>query len=250
MSSDAPIIPFDFHRIFLGDLPWIYTLEVVFRTVVIYVFALLLIRWLSRRAVGQLSLVEFLLVIALGSAVGDPMFYPDVPLLHAMIVMTVVVLLNRGLDQLIARNDVAERLIEGTPVCLVNNSLIDFQNLQRLIINRDELFQFLRIEGVEQLGEVRAAYMEQSGKISLFCFPKGQERVGLSIVPPWELDTPRWFAQEEIVQGLGHHGCVRCGYTEFFAQESNLPTCPNCGYHHWTDRVGGSKERVLDPQVR
>ncbi len=239
MSSDAPIIPFDFQRIFFGDLPWLYTAEVVFRTIVIYVFALLLIRWLSRRAVGQLSLVEFLLVIALGSAVGDPMFYPNVPLLHAMIVMTVVVLLNRGLDQLIARNDRAERLIEGMPVPLVHDSLINYQNLQRLIINRDELFQYLRVAGVEQLGEVRDAYMEQSGKISLFRFPKEEERIGLAIVPPWELDSPRWFAQEESVQGLGHHGCVRCGYTEFFAKESNLPACPKCGYTQWTDRVGG-----------
>jgi uncharacterized membrane protein YcaP (DUF421 family) len=44
-----------------------------------------LVRWVGGRGVAQLSLIEFLLVIAPGSAVGDALFYPEVPLLHAML---------------------------------------------------------------------------------------------------------------------------------------------------------------------
>ncbi|MEZ4677001.1 MAG: DUF421 domain-containing protein [Caldilineaceae bacterium] len=231
------IQPFDFQRIFIGDLPWSFTLEVVFRTVIIYLFALLLIRWLSRRAVGQLSLVEFLLVVALGSAVGDPMFYPDVPLLHAMVVMTVVVLLNRGLDRLIERSERVERIIEGAPVRLVHEGLIDHKNLQHLAINRDELFQYLRLQGIENLGTVRAAYMEQSGRLSIFQFAAGQAKAGLVIMPPWELDSPPWLGQGMTVEGSQMLGCVRCGYTSEFAAKMALPTCAHCGYATWTDRT-------------
>jgi uncharacterized membrane protein YcaP (DUF421 family) len=244
MSGDTPIQPFDFHRIFIGDLPWSFTLEIVFRTVVIYLFTLLLIRWLSQRAVGQLSLVEFLLVVALGSAVGDPMFYPDVPLLHAMIVITVVVLLNRGLDRLIATNERAERLIEGIPVRLIHHGLIEHENLERLTINRDELFQHLRLQGVEQLGEVREAYMEQNGRVSLFCFAQAEQHPGLAIVPPWELHNPRWFAKEDEIKAAGYHSCVRCGYTEKFDEGTYLPSCPHCQYNTWTDHVRGLHSTV------
>ncbi|MEZ4864708.1 MAG: DUF421 domain-containing protein [Caldilineaceae bacterium] len=237
MSSDPSFHLFDFHRIFLGDLPWSFTLEVVFRTVVIYLFALLLIRWLSRRAVGQLSLIEFLLVVALGSAVGDPMFYPNVPLLHAMVVMTVIVLLNRGLDLLVTRNDTAERFIEGTPVRLINNGLIDYENLDHLNLNRDELFQYLRLQGVEQLGTVRAVYIEQSGQLSVFRYPAAEGHAGLAIVPPWDWEIPRWLLQGEIVQTTDYLGCARCGYTKQFAAEEPLPACELCGYNTWTDRV-------------
>jgi len=38
-----------------------------------------------------MSTAKFLMVIALGSAVGDAMFYPLVPLLHAKLVITWVV---------------------------------------------------------------------------------------------------------------------------------------------------------------
>lgn len=90
MQSDATAIRvFDLQRMLIGDLPWTFTFEVIVRTVIMYVYTLLMIRLLTKRAVGQLSLVEFLLVIALGSAVGDPMFYHDVPLLHGIAVITV-----------------------------------------------------------------------------------------------------------------------------------------------------------------
>lgn len=46
---------------------------------VIYAYSLLLIRWVGGRGIAQMSTVEFLLVIALGSAVGDAIFYPEVP---------------------------------------------------------------------------------------------------------------------------------------------------------------------------
>jgi uncharacterized membrane protein YcaP (DUF421 family) len=54
-----------------------------------YLYALLLVRLLGKRGMGQLAPFDFVIIIALGSAVGYPMFYPDVPVLHAMAAITV-----------------------------------------------------------------------------------------------------------------------------------------------------------------
>src|SRR5690606_35895248 len=61
MEDPASFQPFDLQRMFIGDLPWTYTFEVVVRTIIMYIYTLLLIRLLSRRAIGQLSLIEFFL---------------------------------------------------------------------------------------------------------------------------------------------------------------------------------------------
>ncbi len=87
---DQPPIPFDLARMFLGDAPPLFFLEILVRTLLIYGYTIVLIRWIGGRGVAQLSMVELLLVITLGSAVGDVTFYPDVPLLHAMAVITIV----------------------------------------------------------------------------------------------------------------------------------------------------------------
>lgn len=77
------ITPFDWFRLFLGEDPPLFYLEIVFRILVIWIWTMVLLRWIGGRSISQLSVVEFLLVIALGSAVGDAMFYPEVPLAHA-----------------------------------------------------------------------------------------------------------------------------------------------------------------------
>ena len=84
---DQPVTPFDLQRMFLGEQPLLFYAEILVRTLIIYAYTLVMIRWIGGRGVAQLSMVEFVLVIALGSAVGDAMFYPDVPLLAAMLVI-------------------------------------------------------------------------------------------------------------------------------------------------------------------
>ena len=83
--------PLDLRRMFIGDEPPLFLVEVALRTLVIFLFTLVAMRFLGKRGVAQLSLVEVTIVLGLGSAVGDPMFQPDVPLLHSLIVIAVIV---------------------------------------------------------------------------------------------------------------------------------------------------------------
>ena len=109
---------------FLGDDPPLYYLEIVVRCTVIYVWTIALLRWIGGRSVTQLSLVEFLLVIALGSAVGDALFYPDVPLAQAMLVILVVVVINKVIDAAILRWDPVKRVVDGGPVEMIRDGRI------------------------------------------------------------------------------------------------------------------------------
>jgi uncharacterized membrane protein YcaP (DUF421 family) len=68
---------FDLARILLGRLPWLYLAEILLRTTIVYFFALFVVRTIGKRGMGQLAPFDFVIIIALGSAVGDPMFYPD-----------------------------------------------------------------------------------------------------------------------------------------------------------------------------
>ncbi|MCE7989660.1 MAG: DUF421 domain-containing protein [Caldilinea sp. CFX5] len=237
MADGGSIQPFDLQRMFIGDLPWLFTLEVVVRTILMYLYTLLLIRLLSRRALSQLSLIEFALVIALGSAVGDPMFYADVPLLHCFAVITTVVALNRGVNWLMARNEIVERIVEGAPASLIQQGRLHIPNLRRFGLSQEELFEFLRSQGVENLGSVREGYFEQNGQISIFRYTNDQKRVGLALVPPWDIGQMQAFAQGTLVKDEQVLACLRCGFTQKFENQL-LPLCPACQHHQWTAAVG------------
>ncbi len=160
---DEPVAAFDVGRMFLGDEPPLFLLEIAVRTIIIYVYTLVLIRWIGSRSIAQLSLVEFLLVIALGSAVGDAMFYPDVPLLHCMVVITVVILLDKALSHLLAHYPRLEDAIEGKSVEIMRDGRIRDRLIKSTNLGHDELFEQLRLKDIGNLGQVRAAYLETNG---------------------------------------------------------------------------------------
>lgn len=171
----------EFERIFIGDAPLAFALEIAFRTAFMYLYTLALVRLLGKRGMGQLSPFEMVIIVALGSAVGDPMFYADVPLFHGVIVVTVVVALERVLVRLTERNRMLERLIESSPVLLVTDGEIDMGALDREDLSLAELYMSLREHGIEHLGEVRRAYLEPNGKVSVY--RNGLARLGKSVLP-------------------------------------------------------------------
>ena len=158
---------FDLHRIILGDLPAAFYLEILMRTTVLFLFTLLLIRATGKRSLGQLSVFDFVIIIALGSAVGDPMFYEDVPLLYGMVVVAVVVGLERVLALLTSRQARLELMVDSSPTVLVREGVVDYTALRHELMSVSELFQALRVQGIEQLDDVALAVLEPSGHISI-----------------------------------------------------------------------------------
>jgi uncharacterized membrane protein YcaP (DUF421 family) len=235
---DEPFSVLDLQRMLLGEQPVLFYVEILVRTLVVYGYALVLLRWLGSRTIGQLSTVEFLLVIALGSAVGDPMFYPDVPLLHALLVVTIVVVANRGLDMLIAGNKTAERAIDGEPVELIDGGVISKRFLRSMTLGRSEIFQQLRRRGIRNLGQVRFAFVEPDGTITVFREEHGTTD-GLSIVPPWEVREPHRINAADVQQAAERLACMTCGTVRSVPAGTAPGSCPHCSHGAWTTATGG-----------
>ncbi|GHF34100.1 uncharacterized membrane protein YcaP (DUF421 family) [Deinococcus metalli] len=224
----AEVQPFDWQRMLLGDTPPVFLLEIGVRTVVVFLWLAFLLRITGKRGLAQLSPLELAIVIALGSAAGDPMFYPEVPLVHAMLVIALVVGLQRGLSLLVIRSDRVEAFIEGEPVELVRGGVLSPPALQAADLSREDLFERLRAQGVRQLGEIQRAYFEQDGNLSVFRHAHGAPP-GLPIVPPWDLEPPPALPVGQAVSGPV--ACLTCGQVRQIG--GPLPACP-CGGETYT----------------
>ena len=229
-KMDDHVVPFDLVRMFLGDDPPLFYLEIVFRCCVIYAYTLVMIRWIGGRGIAQMSVVEFLLVIALGSAVGDALFYPEVPLFHALLVITMVILINKGLDAMIFKSTRVERAMDGMALEVVRDGVINVRVLQRLNLGQNELFEALREKGFRSLGEVEAAYLETSGNFS--AFKRKAEVPGLPIEPPWDVAPPETLTPGSTFRGRA--ACRRCGYVLPEGQTITPDKCAKCDHREWT----------------
>ncbi|GGW42735.1 DUF421 domain-containing protein [Gemmobacter lanyuensis] len=223
------VVPFDLQRMVLGDQPPLFLAEILFRIAVIWPWTMLLLRWIGGRSISQLSLVEFLLVIALGSAVGDSLFYPDVPLVHAMLVIFVIIAIDKLVDQAIRLFRPAKGIFDGQPVEVLRDGVIHMSARGTRQIGNLELMELLRLKGVENLGSVRCAYMETSGALSVFAADPPQP--GLRIVPPVEC-VPADCSPDQA------RCCVNCGQMDDAASH-----CPNCGTDGWAPAIAAPKYR-------
>lgn len=215
------IVPLDLGRMLLGDDPPLFLLEILIRVTVIWFWTIALLRWVGGRSIAQMSVVEFLLVIALGSAVGDPMFQPDVPLLHAMLVILLVVLADKAVDAALWRWRRMKRLVDGVPVEVMRDGRILCDKAEDRKLAPPELMELLRLEGVRNLGEVEYAFLEPSGDLSVFRFDKPHP--GLKIVPPVELRKLQHPSSGRVC-------CANCGTV---AASPKSP-CQECGTEDWT----------------
>jgi uncharacterized membrane protein YcaP (DUF421 family) len=231
---DQPVTPFDLHRMFFGVQPLLFYAEILVRTLLIYSYTLVMIRWIGGRGVAQMSMVEFLLVIALGSAVGDAMFYPEVPVLMAMLVITIVIGMNKVLDIMIVRSDRAKNVIDGRAVALVQDGRILPEGMAACDMGPAEVKAMLRLAGVRNLGAIQHAYLESGGGVSVFHLDR--PRAGLALVPPHSVIPHQDSApalRDPADAPSGQACCARCGAVEDAGRVLPDHKCSYCGQNLW-----------------
>lgn len=225
--DQPPVIPFDWHRILWADnTTWVFLLEIAFRCGVMYLLILAALRVMGRRGVRQLSIFELSIILGLGSAAGDAMLYDDTPLLPTLVVFGMVtgfyLLFNRLTEYFPRFSD----WLEGRPILLVEEGIINQGNFSKQNITLKELFGELRQRQVEHLGQVRRAYIEATGEFSIYFFEDEQVRPGL---PIW----PEQLAQAQpAATGAGPHACASCGQVRELAAATPA-RCPNCQADAW-----------------
>jgi uncharacterized membrane protein YcaP (DUF421 family) len=228
MLLAAPLVPFDWHRIiWTPHTPPAYLGEIVFRCVVMYIIIIVALRVTGRRGVRQLSIFEISLVLALGSAAGDTMFYGTTSILYAGVVFVVVTGLYWLCNYLARSFPRFSDWMEGEPILLVEDGQILLANFHKLRLTQKELFGELRQQQVEHLGQVRLAYMEASGNMSVYFYPTTDPvRGGLPIRPE------RCARRLRRAEAAGPHACFCCGGVQLLA-EAATATCPTCHKDEW-----------------
>lgn len=217
---------FNWKQLLLGNEAWGFLPEVLLRSFVMFIIILTSLLILGKRGVKQLSIFELVVIIGLGSAAGDPMFYKDVGILPAIVVCTVVVGLYSLITYFVGINKKFEKLIEGVPVCLIKEGVFSIENFKKEILSEHEFFAELRMQGVSQLGQIEEAIEEVSGNISIFFYPDEDVKDGLPIMPD-SLDK-----SQQKISSTGNYSCTFCGYTTKLEPTARI-NCPNCKRCEW-----------------
>jgi uncharacterized membrane protein YcaP (DUF421 family) len=215
--------------VFIKDLSWLFALEVVMRTFIMFALILLVLRLSGKKGVRQLSVFEVAIIIAMGSAAGDPMFQKDVSIVPAAIVMCTIVVFYRFITWLTAKYERFESALEGDPICIIHNGVFELNEVNKHLLAKDEFFAEMRQANIEHLGQVREALLETNGNVSFLFFDDEEVKPGL---PVW----PRRYNHKcEQVQTAGEYACCHCGQVETL--DPGRHTCTRCEKNEWVETI-------------
>ncbi len=150
-------------------------LELIVRGTLMYWFLLLIFRFVLRRDPGSLTISDILLVVIIADASQNAMSGAYQTFSEGAILVSTLVFWNYTLDWAACRWTWAHRLTEAPPLQLIRAGRALPRNLRKEFMTRDDLDAELRKAGVEDIGQVRAAYLEGDGKFSVLKYAEGKK---------------------------------------------------------------------------
>lgn len=141
--------------------------EIVLRGTAMYWFLFFLFRFVVRRDVGAVGIADVLILVIVADAAQNAMSGEYESVSDGMLLVATLIGWNVALDWLSFRFRPFRRFAEPPPITLIRDGRILKRNLRLELITEEELWSQLRQQGIETLDEVRHAYMESDGQISV-----------------------------------------------------------------------------------
>ncbi len=142
-------------------------LEVVARTAIVYVAILVILRAAGKRQVGQLSILDLVLVLLIANGVQNAMVGSNVSVAAGIAAALTLVVLDRLLGTIERRSTRVRKAVEGEPRLLIRHGIVLTHALEEEGLTHDELLAALRQHGVAAVGQVALAVLETNGGISV-----------------------------------------------------------------------------------
>ena len=151
-----------------------------FRTILLYFIVLFVFRLMGKREVGELSLLDFAVYVLIAEVASLAIDNLDQPLLLHILPIVLLFIIQYLNALFILKNKKMRDAIDGDPTIIIRDGVIVEAEMRKQRYNLDDLFQQLREQGISSVQNVAYAFLEQSGKLSVF--EKGNEPFILPLV--------------------------------------------------------------------
>lgn len=160
------LLDIDWQALFI---PEISLLEMFLRGTIIYLVLFVLFRVLKREG-GEIGIADLLVVVLVADAAQNAMASVYNSVTEGLVLVTTILFWNFAIDWLGYRYPRFGNWIYPAPVTLVKNGRVIRRNMRREMLTDEELMSQLRQQGVENLADVKKAYLEGDGHMSVITF--------------------------------------------------------------------------------
>ncbi len=142
------------------------------RAVILYLMVIFLIRLMGKRQIGELQPSELAVTILVSEIASIPMQDNSIPILNSVIALFVLVAFEIASSALSLKSHKVRSYIQGHPVIVIRNGIIDYKALKKLRMTVNDLVSALRQKDVFDFSQVSYAIFETNGKMSVLLKPE------------------------------------------------------------------------------
>lgn len=141
-------------------------MDIVLRAVAAYVFIIFLLRIIGRRELSSLGPSDLVLLVVMGDLIQNGVTQSDQSVTGVFLAVSTFAMLTVAMSVLTYKSRRAQTLIQGAPLILVEDGQPVEPNLRSERINIDDVAEEARMQGIENLEEIRWCVLETSGNMS------------------------------------------------------------------------------------
>ena len=159
-----------------------------FRSILIYIFVLIVMRLMGKREIGQLQPFELAIAIMIADLASIPMTDSGIPITNGIISILGLLLMHLVISFLNVKSIKAREIICGKPTKLIYRGKIDEKALKKERFTINELEERLRGNNIYNLGDVEYAILETSGQVTVIQKPEKRNTIpeDFNIIPDYE----------------------------------------------------------------
>lgn len=139
----------------------------IFRSFVLYLIVILVMRIMGKREIGQLQPYELAITLIISELVTLPMENNAIPLMNGIIPVFTITLAQLLLSYLTTKNQWIQDFVSGRYTIIIENGKMIQKNMMKQKYNITELLEQLRMNGVVKVDDVQYAILETSGQLSV-----------------------------------------------------------------------------------
>ena len=141
------------------------------RIVTIIPLLLFITLFMGKRAIGELPVFDFLVIVILGAVVGADIADPNIEHLPTAIAIIFIGIFQRIVANWKISNRKIGRLLTLQPTVVIQDGKLIHKNLKEIRYSIDNILQMLREKNVFDINEVETAIIEGNGALSVLKKP-------------------------------------------------------------------------------
>lgn len=153
----------DWVDVFLPDSS---PVEMIVRGAVLYILFVIFFRVMPRRTGGELETMDLVFLLLVTEAASHSLG-EFTSIFDGIVMILTMMTLNYLVNFLTHRNAWFERLLTRPPVVVIRDGKMLLREMRREFLTQAELMEHLRSEGISSPDEVKTAYVENDGKLSV-----------------------------------------------------------------------------------